>query len=106
MRNGTNWTATDELQRRIDAIGAAFSASRSPTQLARDLDSLRALVRANGNGVALRMIRVIDSALARGERGPAITGGLALLRDAAICGGGDARTGRLLSAAYAVRYRA
>ncbi|MCA1197623.1 hypothetical protein K9B35_06575 [Sphingomonas sp. R647] len=102
MAEGLNWVLTNELHQRIDSIGAR--ASRAATSdLAADLDAIRRLAMANGLTPAVCIVHALESALASGQRGPMITDGLSLLRDAVACGRTDSRTGAAFAAACSIR---
>ena len=70
-----------ELAARIAAID--LKADRLPaSSLASELDDVRRIAQINGLLPAVTVAHVLESALARGERGALIHGWLALLRDA------------------------
>jgi hypothetical protein len=97
MATSVNGVAMAELCGRIDSLDLAAHRLRT-AQLAADLEAIRHLAAASGFGAVQPVIRAIEAALARGERGPAVASGLALLRDAARCGN-DARGGAVFAAA-------
>ncbi len=102
MAEGLNWVLTNELHQRIDSIGAR--ASRAATSdLAADLDAIRRIAMANGLTPAVCIVHALESALASGQRGPMITDGLSLLRDAVACGRTDTRAGAAFAAACSIR---
>ena len=53
--------------------------------MASDLDQVRRIARAAGMFPAVTVAHALESALARGERGPLIRGWLDILRDAVGC---------------------
>lgn len=73
------------LNQHIEALDAGHALT-DVARLAADLDAIRRLASANGFGAVTAVIHAIEAALGRGERGPAVANGLALLRDAAGCG--------------------
>lgn len=97
MATHANEIAMADLCRRIDALDSARGRLRA-AQLAEDLDAIRRLAAASGFCAVSPVIHAIEAALGRGERGPAVSSGLALLRDAVRCGD-DARGGPLFAAA-------
>lgn len=94
-----------ELVSRIDAIGRHLP-HLGPADLATELEQVRRLAAAEGIGAAVAVVHALDSALARGERGPLIRGWLAILRDAVDCGMPDARACETFAAACSVRLTA
>lgn len=86
-----------QLSERIDLLDA-LTARRRTAQLASDLDTIRRLAAASGFGAVSPVIHAIEAALSRGERGPAVTNGLTLLRDAVKCGD-DPRSSSVFAAA-------
>lgn len=90
-----------ELNRRIEALDGAHARAQL-TQLAADLDAIRRLAAANGFAAVTPVIHALEAALGRGERGPHVSSGLSLLRDAVSCGR-DARSGAALAAACSLR---
>ena len=85
MTDGPQDKIRAELIERVESLNGRF-ASLAAGSLAADLDSIRSLAVANGFGAMPPVIRAIESALGRGERGPHIANGIALLADAAHCG--------------------
>lgn len=101
MTTGPNEAALAQLNDRIGALRSAAARTRT-AQLAADLDSVRLLAIGNGFAAVTPIVHAIEAALARGERGAAVAGGLALLQDAACCGN-DPRGGDLLARVYQLR---
>lgn len=101
MAKLTNDAILALLNQRIDALDAGQVHTRA-AQFADDLDAIRRLASANGFGAVTPVIHAIEAALGRGERGPRVANGLALLRDAACCGS-DLRGGAALAAACRLR---
>ncbi len=97
MANDAMRAMMAELNRRIDALDPAAARTRT-AQFATDIDAIRRLAAANGFNAVSPVVHAIEAALGRGERGPAVSGGLALLRDAVRCGD-DARGGGVFAAA-------
>lgn len=91
-----------ELCARIDALDRRLALMRT-AQLANDLDSIRRLAAASGFGAVSPVVHALEAALACGEHGPALTNGLALLRDA-VRSADDTR-GRAVFAAAACSLR-
>ncbi|WP_343521162.1 hypothetical protein [Sphingomonas sp.] len=102
MGNARNWVLASELSHRIDSLDAR-AAHAATADLAADLDAIRRIALANGITPALPVVHALEAALAAGQRGPMIAGGLSLLRDAVGCGRDDARTGAAFAAACAIR---
>ncbi len=90
-----------DLALRIAALDAMQVQVR---QFASDLDQVRRIALAAGMLPAVTVAHALESALARGERGPLITGWLDILRDAISCDGNDASTCDTYAAACSVRY--
>jgi hypothetical protein len=92
-----------ELSARITAID--IKADRlTANALASELDEVRRIAQLNGLLPAVTVAHVLESALARGERGALIHGWLALLRDAIGCDRLDAPTCDAYAAACSVRF--
>ncbi|MEG3087571.1 hypothetical protein [Sphingomonas sp. PB4P5] len=75
----------NELTARLGRIAGRDSIDR-PSELAREIDSIRALAHRAGLRPAVAVAQALEMALARGERGPLVHAWLDLLRDAV---GGD-----------------
>lgn len=97
MTGGSERAIWIQLDERIAALDIGHGA-----RLAADLDSLRRLAAANGLTAMTPVIHAIEAALGRGERGPAVASGVAMLRDAVRCGD-DPRANAALAAACARR---
>ena len=91
-----------ELARRIDAISHA-SSLLSPGAIASELAFVRRAARDSGHLPAITAVRALDAVLSRGERGPRIHAGLAILRDAIDSPWNDARTCEAIAAACSMR---
>ena len=87
-----------QLAARIDAIGRA-----APHDMRIELNILRRLARLHQVMPVLAVIPMLDAALARGERGPLVLGGLGVLREAAGCGRIDEQAACIFAAAASVR---
>ena len=87
-----------QLAARIDAIGCA-----APNDMRIELNMLRRLARLHRVMPVLAEIPLLDAALARGERGPLVLGGLGVLREAAGCGRIDEQAASIFAAAASVR---
>ena len=87
-----------ELAARIDAIGRA-----APNDMRIELNMLRRVARLHRVMPVLAVIPLLDAALARGERGPLVFGGLGVLREAAGCGRIDEHAASIFAAAASVR---
>lgn len=87
-----------ELAARIEAIGRA-----APNDMRIELNMLRRLARLHRVTPVLAVIPLLDAALARGERGPLVLGGLGVLREAAGCGRIDEQAANVFAAAASVR---
>lgn len=85
-------------------IAALDSATAPLKQLASDLDQVRRIALAAGMLPAVTVAHALESALARGERGPLIRGWLDILRDAVASGASDTATCDTYAAACSVRY--
>ena len=92
------------LVRRIDDVSRDCD-SWQPCQIADALEDIRRDAFTSGMIPAVTVIHAIDAALARGERGPRVHGGLAILRDAVDCNTVDARTCDTFAALCSVRLR-
>ena len=90
-----------DLALRIAALEAAQAPLR---QLASDLDQVRRIALSAGMLPAVTVAHALESALARGERGPLIKGWLDILRDAVRCEANDTATCDTYAAACSVRY--
>jgi hypothetical protein len=101
-RNPMTEGARAELAQRIAALGLDAGSRRS-ADLAQDLDAIRRIAQAAGMQPAVSVARVLDTALARGERGPLIHGWLEVLRDAIGCERSDVATCDAYVAACSVR---
>ncbi|CAN5436676.1 hypothetical protein BH09PSE4_BH09PSE4_20340 [soil metagenome] len=93
----------DDLAARVIAIGMRIE--RAPSRdLAHDLGEVRQIAQANGMFPAVTVAHALDSALARGERGPLVQGWLAILRDAVGATRTDPAACATYAAACAIRY--
>lgn len=101
MADGGHDMARAELTARIDSLASGF-AGHGAMRLGADLDAIRRLAAAHGFGAMTPVIHALEAALGRGERGPHVASGLALLRDAVQCGN-DARSVAALAAASSRR---
>lgn len=70
-----------ELAARIGLIDAHMSISES-ADVAHEIDAIRSIAYRSGIYPAVTVAQALESALARGERGPLIHGWLAILSDA------------------------
>jgi hypothetical protein len=91
-----------DLARRIAAIDWRASAGR----IGADLAGIRAQAARHDMLPVVTVARALESALARGERGPLVHGWLALLREAAASVRQDAAASQAFAAACAVRLAA
>lgn len=103
MAEGDTDAVRAELAQRILALGLSAGRSRA-ADLARDVDALRSLAYRNGFLPAATVAHVLETALARGERGPLIQGWLSVLKDAIGCERNDAHACETYAAACSVRY--
>ena len=92
----------DDLVARIDAMDRRAHRLK-PGELAYELESIRRIAARHGIGPAVTVAHALDTALARGERGPLVHGWLAILRDAVGCGETDAHAHETFAAACTVR---
>ncbi len=91
-----------DLVARIDAMGA--HADRSPAcELAGELETIRRIAARHGIGSATTVVHLIDSAIARGERGPLVHSWLEILRDAVGSSNVTKQAAETYAAACAVR---
>lgn len=91
-----------ELEARIAAVDVrAPYASRG--ELAAQVDAIRLIAHRAGMQPAVTVAHFIDSALARGERGPLVHGWLAMLRDAVGSERQDLDTAHRFAAACSIR---
>lgn len=95
-------SARAELAQRIAALGLNTSTKRS-ADLAEDLAAIRRIAQAAGMQPAVSVARVLDAALARGERGPLVQCWIEVLRDAVCCERSDSATCDAYVAACSVR---
>lgn len=93
-----------ELNARIDRI-ARDCAAWPPRRIADALEDIRRDACHSGMIPAVTVIHAIDAALARGERGPRVIGGLDILRDAIACDSADAPACEAFAALCSVRLR-
>lgn len=91
-----------ELAARITTIDAHAAISR-PGDLAQEIDVIRQIAHRNGMRPAVTVAQALESALARGERGPLIHGWLAILRDAVGSDRADGAACDTYAAACSVR---
>ena len=90
-RNAMTDGARAELAQRIAALGLNTGTKRN-ADLAEDLAAIRRIAQAAGMQPAVSVARVLDAALARGERGPLVHGWIEVLRDAVRCERSDNAT--------------
>ena len=74
-----------------------------PADLAGAVDAIRAMAQSEGRLPVVAVARAIEAALARGERGVAVQGWIAMLGEAVGCDRSDADCGNIYLAAGAVR---
>ncbi len=91
-----------QLGARVEALRHRI-AHASIAEIAGELESLRRLAALHRIGPALAVIAALDSALARGERGPLVQGWFAILRDAVSSEQVDERASSIFAAACSVR---
>jgi hypothetical protein len=91
-----------DLTRRIDAIDRVCD-HLGLSEIAGELAFIRRAARASGIAPAVTVLHAMDAILSRGERGPRVHAGLAILRDAIDCPSSDARTCDTFAAACSVR---
>lgn len=77
-------TIRADLAQRIAALDMRAARART-ADLAEDLDAIRRIAQANGMQPAVSIAHVLETALARGERGALVHGWLDILRDAIGC---------------------
>lgn len=98
MAYRSNGAIVDRLHQYIAAFDR--TTARAGTALLADrLDTILRLATANGVIAAVLNVHAIESAVGRGEYGPAIRNGLTLLKVTARCGV-DPHSGAVLAAAY------
>lgn len=85
-------------------IAALETARTGVNQMASDLNQVRRIALSAGLLPAVTVAQALESALARGERGPLISGWLDILRDAVVCDHADPATCAAYAAACSVRY--
>lgn len=104
-RDGTSDTARHDLGKRIALLTqrAMLGAITDARALASELHDIRRIAHANGLYPVAIVAHALESALARGERGPLIRGWLAMLDDAAGSDRQDADAGASFAAACSVR---
>ena len=91
-----------DLSARIAAIDVKAPYSRA-CELAPDVDAIRVIAHRNGMNPAVTVAHFLDSALARGERGPIVHGWLGILRDAVCSERQDVTACDAFAAACSVR---
>ncbi len=91
-----------ELAARIARVSLVVTGG-SAAALAAEVDAIRAAAVSLGLYPAVAVTHAISAALARGERGPLVTGWIAILRDAVSCDRQDAHTCEIYAAACSVR---
>jgi hypothetical protein len=91
-----------ELARRIEAVDRRCDGLRVG-ELAGELEAIRRTASANGIRSAVTVIHALDTILSRGERGPRVHAGLAILRDAVACARDDAPACETFAAACSIR---
>lgn len=101
-RDGNGGMIRAELVARVDAMDQ-YAGRLRPDELADELETIRRIALVNGLGPAVTVVHALDTALARGERGPLVHGWLAILRDALDCEATDARACDTFAAACSVR---
>jgi len=101
-RNPMTDGARAELAQRIAALGLN-TGTKPSADLAGDLDAIRRIAQAAGMQPAVSVARVLDAALARGERGPLVLGWIEVLRDAIGCERSDRAACDAYVAACSVR---
>ncbi len=91
-----------ELRERIDAMDARADRARA-ADLARELGQVRLLAHRSGLAPAVTVVRLLESALARGEHGALVHGWLSVLNDAVACDRHDGAACDAYAAACSVR---
>lgn len=91
-----------EIARRIGAI----EWRASPGRIATDVDRIRALAQSHHLLPAVTVAHLLESALARGEKGALVHHWLAILREAVACDRQDEAASTAFAAACAVRFAA
>ena len=89
-----------ELARRIGAI----EWRTSPSRIAREVDAIRLIAHRNGMLPAVTVAHLLESALARGERGALVHGWLGMLREAVASERQDAVASESFAAVCQVRF--
>lgn len=87
---------------RIDAL-AREMAHVSQMRLVQELDDIRRTARRHGLSGVATVIHAVESAVARGERGPMVLSWLDTLRDVCDCEALDEQAGEAFAAAISVR---
>lgn len=100
--HATSHTVQSDLAARVALIGSRAPTASTAT-LATEVDAIRALALAHGLYPAVAVTHAIEAALARGERGPLVTGWLHILRDAVSCDRHDGPACETYLAACSVR---
>lgn len=97
--------ARDDLTRRVAALSQQAAVGRGPgiAELIAEIDRIRAIAQANGLFSVASVARALESALARGERGPLVRGWLTILADAVYSERQDADACASFAAACSVR---
>lgn len=93
----------NDLAARIGAIELRLG--RFPTgEIVSELDAIRRRAAQHGLRPAVSVVHALESAIARGERGPLVSGWLHLLRDAVGCERSDPDSDAAFTAACWIRY--
>ena len=100
--DGATRQIRSELAARVGVIGAD-AARRTPASIATEIEAIRQIARRHGLFPAVAVTQALESALARGERGPLIQGWLSLLGEALGCDRQDRAAGESFAAACFVR---
>ncbi|HEU4959657.1 MAG TPA: hypothetical protein VFT56_04560 [Sphingomonas sp.] len=101
-RNPARDAIRADLAQRIAALDARAALGRAD-DLAQDLDAIRRIAQHHGMQPAVSVAHVLETALARGERGALIHGWLGVLNDAIGCERADGPACDAYVAACSVR---
>ena len=97
-------TVSQEIRTDLGTRLAALAMRSRPSDLAAELDKIRHIAAANQMFAVVAVARAMESAVARGERGPLVQGWLTVLGDAIGSDRQDKALGDLFASACGVRF--
>jgi hypothetical protein len=97
-------TVNHDIRTDLGVRIAALAMRGRAADLAVELDSIRHIAAANGLLAVVAVAHALESAVARGERGPLVQGWLTVLNDAVGSDRQDKALGELFASACGVRF--